>query len=96
MEYLDALNMAYGIILLLFGFILRQVIWGSIKDIQEKHEAHDQKLDRKIEEIGKRIELAEKLVIGEYVTRAEFNGFVKSVSDKLDRIILELGEKQDR
>ena len=69
----------------LIVFILKTVIWGSIQSLKAESK-----------ELRERLVITEKLVIGEYVTRSEFHDFVTGISDKLDMIIKELGEKQDR
>ena len=85
MELTTILNMAWGAILLLIGFILKEVIWANIKEMKED-----------IEILNKRISSTETLVAGEYVKRHEFQKDMNRVFDKLDQIHDRLSRKQDR
>ena len=91
MDY-SLFDVAVSAILLLVGFILRQVIWGNIKTLQkENHELHE------------RIAILDKVVAGEYVKRTEFERAIEKFDDKMDdfgdkltQLIEKLAGKQDR
>lgn len=84
MDYQVLFNIAFGTLGVIGGWLLN-VLWGSLKDLQQA--------DR---ELAEKVAGIEVLVAGQYVTRKEHTDALNVISMKLDRIQQTLSEKADR
>lgn len=78
------LNWAFGIINIVFGFLLK-VIWDSYKELKKADSALADKVNK-----------IEVLVAGEYVKRDDFDRVANQIFSKLDKISDKLDNKMDK
>lgn len=78
------LNWAFGIINIVFGFLLK-AIWDSYKELKRADSA-----------LADKVNSIEVLVAGQYVKRDDFDRVANAIFAKLDKISDKLDQKADR
>lgn len=90
-SYQVLFNAAVGLLLVLFGWVLR-TIWDSISELRESHREQLQQNNQFREDIA----TVRELVAGKYTTREELTNGIGRLEKKLDILFAELKSKQDK